>query len=29
VRLSWAPDHIHVVRESEAATARTSNEGEQ
>jgi hypothetical protein len=21
VRLSWAPDHIHVVRESEAAAA--------
>jgi spermidine/putrescine transport system ATP-binding protein len=29
VRLSWAPEHIHVVRESEAGTATTSNEGEQ
>jgi spermidine/putrescine transport system ATP-binding protein len=29
VRLSWAPEHIHVVRESEARTTTTSNEGEQ
>jgi spermidine/putrescine transport system ATP-binding protein len=29
VRLSWAPEHIHVVRESEARTATKSNGGEQ
>jgi spermidine/putrescine transport system ATP-binding protein len=29
VQLSWAPEHIHVVRESEARAATTSNEGEQ
>jgi spermidine/putrescine transport system ATP-binding protein len=29
VRLSWAPEHIHVVRESETRAATTSNEGEQ
>jgi spermidine/putrescine transport system ATP-binding protein len=29
VRLSWAPEHIHVVRESEAPAATTSNKGEQ
>jgi hypothetical protein len=29
VRLSWAPEHIHVVRESEPGTATTSNKGEQ
>jgi hypothetical protein len=29
VRLSWAPEHMHVVRESDAGAATTSNEGEQ
>jgi spermidine/putrescine transport system ATP-binding protein len=29
VRLCWAPEHIHVVRESAVETATTSNEGEQ
>ena len=29
VRLSWAPEHMHVVRESDARAATTSNEGEQ
>jgi spermidine/putrescine transport system ATP-binding protein len=29
VRLSWAPEHMHVVRESDAAAPTTSNEGEQ
>jgi spermidine/putrescine transport system ATP-binding protein len=29
VRLSWAPEHMHVVRESYAGAATTSNEGEQ
>jgi spermidine/putrescine transport system ATP-binding protein len=29
VRLTWAPEHIHVVRESEVGAATNSNEGEQ
>jgi spermidine/putrescine transport system ATP-binding protein len=29
VRLSWAPENIHVVRESETRAATTSNQGEQ
>jgi spermidine/putrescine transport system ATP-binding protein len=28
VRLSWAPEHIHVVRESEAPAAATNPEGQ-
>jgi spermidine/putrescine transport system ATP-binding protein len=29
VRLSWAPEHIHVVRESEAPVAATNIEGQE
>jgi hypothetical protein len=29
VRLSWAPEHIHVVRESDHAAAPVTESGEQ
>jgi ABC-type Fe3+/spermidine/putrescine transport system ATPase subunit len=29
VRLSWAPEHMHLVRESDLGAPITSNEGEQ